>query len=113
MSKTPEGKIQAAVVKYAKGLGFLAKRNYNAPGAETGWPDTEFFLPGAVTLFFEFKRLGEEPTKLQAHRISQLRELGHHVYVCDDVEYGKGVLDAARRAVASFMDAAQLSEPGG
>jgi hypothetical protein len=111
MSRTPEGRIASRVTNYAKSLGFLAKRNYNGPGVETGWPDHEYFLPGARVLLFEFKRPGGELRKIQKYRIAQLLQRGHHVYVCDSYESGKAILDAACEASAPAVDTAPLPEP--
>jgi hypothetical protein len=103
-----EAKLQARVIKYAKGLGFLAKRNYNGPGVEVGWPDTELFLPGGRVLLFEFKDTGKEARKIQAYRIGQLRALGHHVFVCDNYSDAKAIIDAARATGAPPVGATPL-----
>lgn len=91
---TPEGRIQKAVIDYAKKHGVLVKRNHMAPGAERGWPDVEFFFFGAV-LLVEFKAPGKKPTTLQQFRIDELRKRGHAVCVVDSIELGKLVIDTA------------------
>lgn len=96
---TPEGRIQKKAIEYAKKLGFLAKRHYNGPGAQTGWPDVQFFLPGGRTLHIEFKAPGKEATAIQQYRIDALRQLGHEAIVCDSYEDAKAALDAAGSAV--------------
>ncbi|HEX2239270.1 MAG TPA: hypothetical protein VHJ19_13305, partial [Gammaproteobacteria bacterium] len=73
----PEKKVQEAVCKYAKGLGYLIKRSYFGPGVEAGWPDTEIYMPYGYTLHIEFKAPGKPASKLQKKRIRDLRERGH------------------------------------
>lgn len=94
---TPEGKIQKKVAEYAESLGFLARRNYVRAGGARGWPDTEFYLPGGAVVMMEFKRPGKKPSKIQQHRIDELRKLDHEVHVVDNVEQGKAILDDAVR----------------
>ena len=50
-----------------------------------GWPDRLFFIPGGRPFLIEFKREGEEPEPLQAHRHQFLKDLGYDVEVHDDV----------------------------
>jgi len=97
---TPEQKVQRAVCRYAVSLGFLPKRNFMGPGVQTGWPDTEIFMPGGRLLLVEFKApptkkkpKKKQPTKIQQWRIDQVLALGFDVIVCDDIEAGKSVLN--------------------
>lgn len=86
---------QTKTVNYARSLGYMAKRNYMGPGCEVGWPDVEIFLPNAVTLLIEFKRVGKEPSKIQDYRIGKLIQLGHRVVRrCHTFEEAKGIIDA-------------------
>lgn len=89
-----ESLIQSRAIKYAKGLGFLAKRVYNGAGVEVGWPDVEFYMPYGKTLHIEFKAPGKEASKIQMYRIAALRALGHDAIVCDSFESAKEALDA-------------------
>jgi hypothetical protein len=89
---TPEGRIQKKAIDFAKGLGFLARRNYVRAGGEQGWPDVEFYLPGGRVILIEFKAPGGTPSKLQLKRIENLRALGHEAYVCDNVADAKEIL---------------------
>lgn len=91
---TSEGRIQKKAIDYAKGLGFLAKRNYTRQGGETGWPDVEFFGPYGIMLMIEFKAPHKEPSAIQKHRISELRERGYTVHVCSSFEHAKAIFDA-------------------
>lgn len=51
-----------------------------------GWPDREFLLP-IRSAYIEFKKEGEEPYKLQAHRLLFLSHLTYDVIWTDDYEY--------------------------
>jgi len=94
MASTPEGRIQAAVSKYAKTLGILVRRQYVRAGGARGWPDTEFYLPRGKTVHIEFKAPGGQPSKIQQKRIDDLLALGHLAYVCDNVDEGKRILNS-------------------
>src|SRR5208283_1561851 len=63
---------------------------------DAGWPDRLFLVPGGRPLFIEFKRPGEPPNPLQAHRIETLSGLGYDVEVRDDY-------DAALAAIAGRL----------
>ena len=88
-----ESKLQTRAVGYARSLGLLVKRNYQGPGAESGWPDVELFAPGGRVVLIEFKAPGKEPRKLQRYRIQRLRDLGHSVHVCDDFDHAKEIIE--------------------
>lgn len=87
-----EAGYQTETVNYARKRGFLAKRNYMAPGCEVGWPDVEIFGPAKV-LLIEFKVPGKEMRKIQAYRAQQLRRLGHKVVTCHSYEEAKQEID--------------------
>ncbi len=91
MSK--ESKIQTRIIEYARSLGFAAKRNYMGPGAETGWPDVEIFVPYGKVVFIEFKSPGKKPRKIQEYRIEKLRQLGFRVLICDDYDEARDIID--------------------
>lgn len=86
MSKTPEGKIQADVLKWCKKrmIGYI--RLAFMPGAPVGWPDTMILLRGGRPLFIEFKQPGAGPTAKQQERIDWLREHGYRVEVFDNAD---------------------------
>jgi hypothetical protein len=91
-----EGRLQIKAVRYARHHGLMAKRNYMGPGAETGWPDVEFFAPGGRVIFFEFKAPGKKLRKRQVYIGRRLREIGHEVHTCDDFNAFKEIIDAYR-----------------
>lgn len=78
-----ERDIEAKVVKWAKGNGWLTYK-FVSP-SQRGVPDRIFIKDGHV-VFIEFKAPGKKPTPLQAHTIKKLREAECEVHVCDDVE---------------------------
>lgn len=93
-----EKDIEAKVVKYAKERECLVRKMGGFGFA--AWPDRLFVLPGGKTFWVEFKR--PKTGKLSAGQeelIMVLRAMGHVVYVCDDVERGKAIVEAelARR----------------
>ena len=78
-----------------------------------GEPDRLFLIHGGRPLYVEFKRLGLKPTKLQAHRISELRGWGYDVETCDNRESAKDLIDryAALSSAAATLGAKSLSKP--
>ncbi len=71
-----------------------------------GFPDRLFWLPGGRPLLIEFKRVGEEPRKIQTHIHKKLKKLGYMIEVHDDVE-------SAFRAVQHALDATQVPKDRG
>ena len=81
---TPEGKIQAYLVKRVHETGGAYRRlqwigRNGAPDVIAWWPD------GSVA-FIEVKALGEKPTKQQLYEHRQMIETGLDVYVVDSKE---------------------------
>jgi len=90
----PEGKIQDAVVKYARGKGLLCKKNeVGRFNVSSGWPDFTIYGPEELCFFIEFKRPGGKLTELQAHVKLTLEQRGFEVYVIDNVNDGRSVID--------------------
>lgn len=78
-----EKDIEDKVCKWAAAKGFICLK---IKFVETGWPDRLFISPQGHTIFIEFKRRGERPTKLQEYRINELGSRGipatwHDTYV--------------------------------
>jgi hypothetical protein len=90
---TPEGKIQSAAIRYAKSRGMRVRRNHMGPGAETGWPDAEFFPGGGYVFFIEFKVPGGVPSPRQQLVMADLIARGYDVHVCYSFEDAKQVID--------------------
>ncbi len=60
--------------------------------ARRGVPDQMYIYEGVV-FFIEYKAPGETLRKLQAHTIKVMRKHGATVYVIDDIEEGRSVID--------------------
>lgn len=69
----------------------------SAFGSMRSWPDRCFWIPGGKPFLIEFKKPGEEPTKLQTDTIEDLRSDGYDVEVHDDPE-------EAKRAIRKRME---------
>jgi hypothetical protein len=93
-----EAKLQSKAINYARDAGLLTKRNYMAPGAETGWPDVEYFAFGGRMFFIEFKAPDGSLRARQEYIIALLRERGFTVHVCDCYEDARRIIDAHRAA---------------
>jgi len=87
-----EKTIEAAVVKYAKERGFLVHKMQAGRGGTGGWPDRMFIKNGKV-FFIEFKRFGGKLSELQKARINDLQRERITVYVVDNIQYGKDVIN--------------------
>lgn len=87
---------QTKTIKYARSLGYMAKRNYMGPGCEVGWPDVEIFLPGARIVLLEFKSPGKDLRKIQEYNARRLRKLGHTVIRVETYEEAKAAIDGLR-----------------
>lgn len=75
MRKPSEASIVAKGMAEAKRLGFFAIKIHGNQYQMAGIPDV-LCLRGGRAYWIEFKRPGEEPTKLQVHRMRQLEEAG-------------------------------------
>lgn len=83
-SETSEKALEERLVTLAKKAGGLALKYYN-PNA-TGYPDRLVCAPGGKAFWVELKSKGCHPTHLQFIRITNLRELGFRVFICDSPE---------------------------
>lgn len=92
----PEGKIQDAVIRYAREkYGALCKKNEVGKFfVGSGWPDYMLFTGRCRMCFVEFKAPGAGPTKLQEHMFQEIRERGFKIHIVSSVAAGKMVVDA-------------------
>lgn len=86
-----EKDIEAAVCKYARDKGMLAYK-FTSP-ARAAVPDRLMVYAGEV-FFIEFKRAGQKPTPAQMREHIHLRNAGMRVFVIDNVEDGKKLINA-------------------
>ena len=83
--------IEAKVCEYARSKGMMALKFNSMNRAAV--PDRIFLYRGKV-FFVEFKREGCLPTPAQSREHARIEEQGIDVYVVDNVEQGKRVIDA-------------------
>jgi len=86
-----EKQIEAKVCDYAKSKGALVYK-FTSP-ARAAVPDRLFIGPKGRVWFVEFKREGQKPTPAQEREHTRLRGHSVSVFVIDDVEQGKAVVD--------------------
>ena len=91
----PEGKIQDAVVKYARTeYGALVKKQEaGSYHISAGWPDVMVLGAGGKIFFIEFKAPGNALTPIQAHVARAITKLGHTTRVVRSVEEGCALVD--------------------
>lgn len=83
--------IEKTVCSHARSAGLLAVKFKNP--VERGWPDRIFFGPGGFTFFIEFKAPDKVPNPLQLATHERLRRLGFGVFVVDNVDAGRKLID--------------------
>ena len=86
-----EKQIEAKVCEYAKTKNVLAYK-FTSP-ARAAVPDRLFVTPDGRMFFCEFKREGLKPTPAQEREHTKLRQHKVNVFVVDNVEQGKAMVD--------------------
>ena len=86
-----EKQIEAKVCDYAKTKGVLAYK-FTSP-ARAAVPDRLFIAPNGRMWFCEFKREGQKPTPAQDREHHRLRQHKVSVFVIDNVDEGKAMVD--------------------
>ena len=86
-----ESVIEKAVCDYVKTKAGIAYK-FTSPQRRSV-PDRIVILPYGNIFFIEFKATGEKPTMGQQREHDRLRALGQRVYIVDDIEEGKYVID--------------------
>lgn len=86
-----EKEIEKKVCAYAKECGCLVFK-FVSP-SHRSVPDRLFIAPGGRVFFIEFKAPGKKPTEAQILKIDTMLVQGAFVYVVDDIERGKGIID--------------------
>ena len=91
-----EKRIETAFVKATHQRGGLCLK-FTSPSM-AGVPDRLVLLPDGHMGFVEMKAPGKRPRPLQVQRLSQLKQLGYQVFVCDQFGQIGGMLDAIQTA---------------
>lgn len=86
-----EREIEEKVCRYARIRGVLAYK-FVSPQRRSV-PDRLLVAPGGKVFFIEFKQRGKKMTKGQEREAIRLSDNGADVYVVDDVEVGKLLID--------------------
>lgn len=107
-----EKDIETRVCKHAQKYGILT-RKFTSP-SHRSVPDRLFLFPTGLAVFIEFKQKGKTLTKGQMRECKKLKDLGHYVYVVDDVLAGKALVDklmevVSRKTPESLMEAAAMA----
>jgi hypothetical protein len=79
-----ESSVERRVKQWADAHGILNCK-FTATGS-AGWPDRIFWIAGGRPKLVEFKKQGESPTKLQLHRMRQLKNLDYDVFWTDNAD---------------------------
>lgn len=93
-----EKDIEKKVCDYARSKGVLAYK-FTSP-ARAAVPDRLFIRPDGHIWFCEFKRGGQKPTEAQEREHLKLRQHKVSVFVIDNVEAGKAMIDMMVMGVA-------------
>lgn len=94
-----EIEIELKAVDYAQSKSILLKK-CSIPG-ERNWPDRIGLCQNNHTFFIEFKRPGEEARKSQLQNHRMLKRLGYQVYICDNIETAKEIIDKESQIACS------------
>ena len=86
-----EKEIERKLVKQTKAYDGMCLK-FTSPSL-TGVPDRIVLLPKGKVGFVEVKRPGERPRPIQVKRIEELRKLGFKVFVLDNKNDIKKILD--------------------
>lgn len=104
-----ERDIETRVCKHAQKFGVLT-RKYTSP-SHRSVPDRLFLFPGGLVAFIEFKQKGKKMTKGQQREAQKLMSLGHKVYLVDDVNEGKQLVNEILELVLAKKQPPQKKPP--
>lgn len=85
-----EKDIEAKVCQYARDRGLLV---YKFTSPQRASVCDRIFITRSKVFFVEFKRRGQKPTIAQARHHQDLARQDIHVYVIDNIELGKEVIE--------------------
>lgn len=86
-----EKDIESRVCRYAEKRGWRAMK-FVSPNYRSV-PDRIFFKHPGRVFFIEFKKPGQKPTEKQKREIDRLKAEGFDVFVVDNIEEGKTIID--------------------
>lgn len=86
-----EKEIEKKVCDYAKTKNVLSYK-FVSP-SNRGVPDRLFVTENGIAFFIEFKAKGKKPTVLQESKMQTLRKNKALVFLVDDVELGKLIIN--------------------
>ena len=89
-----EAAIEVAINGYAKSRGVEVYK-FTSPN-RSAVPDRMYLFPNGTVLFLEFKRTGERATVPQAREHARIRGQHIPVYVVDNIDDGKRIIDHFR-----------------
>ena len=92
-----EKDIEKAVYSYGRTLG-IDHYKFTSP-ARAAVPDRMFVTSTGVVFFIEFKKTGKKPTPAQEREIARLRGNKVAVFVVDNVDQGKWIMDMVAMGV--------------
>jgi hypothetical protein len=93
-----EKQIEAKVCDYAKSKGLLVYK-FTSP-ARAAVPDRMLITPNGHVFFCEFKAAGKKPTEAQAREHQRLQQHKISVFVIDNIDDGKTMVDMMVMGVA-------------
>jgi len=96
-----ESEIEKEVCDYAEAQGFLV-RKYNSP-CVVGVPDRIVFGYGQVFLI-EFKAPNGKVSPMQQREIHKIRSHGCRVFIIDNIESGKLIIDGAMMVGTTYVN---------
>lgn len=90
-----ESKIEKAVCDYAEKMGFTVRKVCYVN--RKSCPDRMVYGMGEI-FFIEFKSPGEKPRPDQIREINRMKEAGVKVFVVDNIDYGKTIIEGAHHS---------------
>lgn len=87
-----EKDVEKKASDYAESIGYISLKVNIV--AQRGWPDHLYINRHGHHVWIEYKKPGETPSKLQNHRLEQLRERGVEATWTDNLAKAGYILDA-------------------
>jgi hypothetical protein len=91
-----EKDIEGKASDYSETIGYIPLK-VRVTG-QRGWPDHVFVNRHGHHVWIEFKKPGETPTKLQYHRLDQLRKQGAEAHWADNYARAKSLLTMSQNS---------------